>query len=188
HYSLATISEDEHEVIWEIFWDNLGSVLVRRAWIAASAIVLGDIRTRYNQILASRAFTCGDRVFVHTAQLSSLQATWFLLDEGLLPVGHLDFGVADTSSYADGRLAGINYTGDVGYEFHTALNYKIRVTQKDSTYATSGIYTEASIKGVYLNFLPALHSAPAGRCTYIAGAQLWCYDGQALTEAGFHLG
>jgi hypothetical protein len=173
------------KTIWELFLDQGHDISAQRFWLAGSTLTLGSLRTRYGQILASRAFYIGDRVFFWSAFPSTLQATWLLLDEGLKPVGHMDFGVA-AYEQLDGRVAGVNFTSQ--YEIQCALNYKLRVAPKDSTLATSGIYTEASIKGVYLDFLPTLATAQAGRTTYIAGAQLWSYDGQELTEAGFHVG
>lgn len=187
HY---TLTDGNMSTIWEVFADNGSTIKATRVWIDSGAIVLGTTRTRYNLILASRAFRVGDRVFFWGASTSALQSTWFLLDEEIKPVGHMDFGVADSAGYT-GYLTGINFSGTEGYEgyeFHCALSYKLRVAPKDSALATSGIYTEASPKAVYLDFLPSLSVAQAGRASYIAGAQLWSYDGQEVTEAGFHLG
>ena len=175
----------ELESIWEMFWDDGLKIVGQRVWIASGSITLGVERPRYNQVLASRAFYVGDRVFFWAGFPSAIQATWLLLDEGLKPVGHMDFGVADIPN-TTGRLAGINFTSQ--YDIQCALNYKIRVAPKDPTIATGSIYTESSIKGVYLDFLPTLSTAQAGRATYVAGAQLWSYDGQEITEAGFHIG
>lgn len=186
------------ETIWELFWDQGEHIHAQRFWISESiffpelgppivttVINTGTERIRYNQILASRAWPVGDRVFVWSAYTSTLQSTWLLLDEGMKPVGHMDFGVAEVTP-VEGRLAGLNFNS--AYEWHLGLGYKLRVVPPGASQATGGIYTESSIKAVYQNFLPSLNTAQAGRATYIAGAQLWSYDGQEITEAGFHIG
>lgn len=171
--------------IFEVFADDGSHTYAWRYWTTAGSIATGAQRSRYNTTLASRAFTVGDRVFYWGSYNSALQSTWLLMDEGMKPIGHMDFGVADTTQVT-GRLAGVNFNSQ--YVFNLGLNYKLRVAPKNSALATSGIYTESSIKAVSLNFLPSLSTAQAGRATYIAGAQLWSYDGQEVTEAGFHIG
>jgi hypothetical protein len=176
---------------WDIYWDDGTNTYVKRAWgTLVSLFDFGDTITRYRQILASRAWNVGDRTFVWTGHSSTLQSTWFLLDEGLLPVGKMDFGIANVSGIgATGNLAGVNWYGDRGDEqYHLALSYKMRVVPDDTDKATAGVYAEPTIKGVYLDFLPSLNSTQAGRTLYIAGAQLWAYDGRELVEAGFHTG
>lgn len=177
---------------WDLYWDDGTNTYVRRHWLNDSLLSLdgGAVASRYRQILASRAFSFRDRTFVWAGHDTDIQATWFLLDEGLLPVGKMDFGVANVDGIStNGHLAGVNWYGDIDdAEFHLALDYKLRVAPDDSAQAISSVYTEPTPKAVYLDFLPSLRSAQAGRTLYIAGAQLWSYDGQELVEAGFHTG
>lgn len=147
--------------------------------------------TIFHQALASRAFNVGDRTFVWTAHTSTLQSTWFLLDEHLKPVGHLNFGTAAThpiNTTLDSTLASVNFirTGAVKDQlvYHLALGYKLRVATTDTQ---QGLFTEQSIQFVKLDFLPKLRTVQAGRATYAAGAQVWGYDGRELAEANFHI-
>lgn len=152
--------------------------------------------TKWNLQLASHAFRVGDRTFVWASYTSTLQSTWFLLDENLDPVGRLDFSVAATPGYAqaynsDIHLATPNWLamGPLKDQcvYHLALGYKERVATTSDPAELTSLFTEPGIQFVKLDFFPKLRSAQAGRCTYIAGAQLWAYDGEELTEAGFHL-
>lgn len=151
-----------------------------------------ETATIYHQTLASHAFRVGHRTFVWTGHSNTtLQKTWFLLDSSLKPVGHLNFGTAavgDTDTAVLGTLATVNFkqTGAAKDQavFHLALGYRQRVPSTDDQ---TGLYAENSIQFVELDFLPKLQSVQAGRTTYIAGAQVWAYDGRELVEAGFHI-
>lgn len=178
--------------IWDLYWDDNSTLYRVPFWRDdfSGFVTTGSSTPRYHLRIASRAFRVGDRTFLWAGHSSTLQATWFLLDEGLLPVGKMDFGVAEVTGTA---LRGINFKSGEDYDsttprFQLALNYRLRVVPPGVDQATSGIYTEASPKAVTLDFLPRLRTAQAGRTTYIAGAQLWAYDGAEIVEAGFHLG
>lgn len=181
---------------WDAFWDDGTDLFTRRFWRTSSnsSINLGTSIQRYKFKVCSRAWRVGDRTFLWAGFQSNVQSTWFLLDEQLLPVGKMNFGVADVSGLGStSRVAGVNFKSGEDYDsntprFHSALNYKLRVAPDNSAQALSSIYTEPSPQAVYLDFLPKLRTAQAGRATYIAGAQLWSYDGREITEAGFHLG
>jgi hypothetical protein len=148
----------------------------------------------YHATLASSAFRVGDRTFIWAGHRSTYQSTWFLLDESLRPVGHLDYVTANVPSATDDfALASVNWYGTAPDKdrcvFHCALGFRVRVAVTPATLGTNApvVYSEPSIHFVKMDFLPRLRSAQAGRCTYFAGAQLWSYDGTELVEAGFHL-
>lgn len=180
------LTEEDHDR-WDIFWDNGTDLYTRRLW-RTGTMNLGSTITRFGKVLASRAFHVGDRTFVWAGHDSDVQATWLLLDEGLLPVGKADFGIANVDGLGStGWVSSVNWYDSPELQ-HCALSAKLRVAPDDSAQALSAVYTEPSIKGVYTTFYPQLHAAQAGRSLYIAGAQLWSYDGSELVEAGFHLG
>ncbi len=146
--------------------------------------------------VASHGFRVGDRTYVWASYTSTLQSTWFLLDENLDPVGKLAFSVANTPGYAqsataDISLASVNWrlhdTLQNQAVVHLALGYRERVAATDDPAELANLYAEPGIQFAELDFLPRLRSAQAGRSTYIAGAQLWAYDGEELVEAGFHI-
>lgn len=176
--------------VFDVFWDDGDNLYMAR--FSAYDFIPVDVRTRYRLCLESRAWRVGDRTFVWASQFSDLQSTYFLLDEQLLPVGKMNFGVADVGDF-DPDLRGINFKAGEGYDsttprFQHALSYKLRVVPSGVDQATGGIYTEPSPQAVVVDFLPRMRWAQAGRTLYIAGAQLWAYDGQELVEAGFHTG
>jgi hypothetical protein len=152
--------------------------------------------TKWHQQVVSHAFRAGDRTFVWVGWYSTLQSTWLLLDENLDPVGKLGFSVANVPAYATTNmdpipLATVNWTvtGPAKDEcvYHLALGYKERVGATDDPAALANLYAEPGIQMVELDFLPRLRTAQAGRTTFIAGAQLWSYDGETLAESGFHI-
>lgn len=209
HYATTENGYD----IWDVWWDNGSDLYRRRFWADGVSAYSGAIKFRKGLRVASRAFRVGDRPFVWVGKNSAVQSLWYLLDEGMKPVGHLDFGLANVGSVTGG-IAGVNWApepgsvesvalevespGDPpspppshdgeGYLFHLALSHKLRAVPDDSAQATGDIYTEPGVKAVYLDFLPSLRSAQAGRALYFPGAQLWSYDGKEVVEAGFHTG
>jgi hypothetical protein len=78
--------------------------------------------------------------------------------------------------------------------FSGCLGYRQRAETVASASAAAarspdptGVWLEPSVFAYTLDFLPNLRYAQAGRSAYIAGAQLWEYDGKELNEAGFHM-
>jgi hypothetical protein len=169
-----------------------------QVYAIASAVSLTT--TRYATCLASHAFRCGQRTYVWCQgdqEVYVKQPTWFLCDEKLLPIGKVLFGLAyaeDTTTVF--TMPGVNWTGETypnptpskdRLVFMGALGYRQRANTSTDTPDPNGVWLEPSIFEYKLDFLPYIRTAQAGRSTYIAGAQLWEYDGTALNEAGFHL-
>lgn len=183
--------------LFDVYWSHSDETTgtVNRQRYSRDALE-GSPLHKWHQQIVSHAFRVGDRTYVWSAHASVLQSTWFLLDENLDPVGKLDFSVANVPAYAtaasrDIHLASVNWSnmGTVKDQcvFHLALGYKERVATTADPAELTNLFTEPGVQFVELDFLPRLRSAQAGRCTYFAGAQLWSYDGEELTEAGFHL-
>lgn len=173
------------------YWDDTGDVLKLNRFNADGGSL--HTATRYHHLLGSQAFRVGDRTFVWGSHRSDYQSTWILFDEELLPVGHADYVTANTPALADfPALASVNWWGTAPAKdrvvYHCALSYRVRVAvePEDTGINPPAVYTEPSIHFIRLDFLPPLRGAQAGRCVYFAGAQLWAYDGGALTEAAFH--
>lgn len=151
-------------------------------------------QTRHQLGLASHAFTVGNKVFVWCRTHCVLQPGWYLCDQELLPVGRLDYGLADVGPPGGKMMPSVNWcvqSPDHPYKDHLVwvgcLGYKQRVNTSTSVQGQpSGVFAEPSIRFYKLDFLPQLRSAQAGRSTYFAGAQLWQYDGLEINEAGFH--
>lgn len=153
--------------------------------------------TRYNTQLASHAFRVGQRSYVWcagTPTVFELQQTWFLCDEKLMPVGKVLFGLANVPDATTYVLPSVTWhTSDADtatkdrFVFFGALGYRQRGNTDTEAADPNGVWLEPSAFFYALDFLPYLRSAQAGRSTYIAGAQLWEYDGANLNEAGFHL-
>ena len=169
--------------------------------VTKPATVLGDIvlqTTRYNATLTSHAFRVGQRAYVWcagTPTIYSIQPTWFLCDEKLLPVGKALFGLAyldDTASVFE--MPGVNWHTNSElhpakdrFVFVGALSYRQRANTASTAPDPNGVWSEPSVFFYSVDFLAPLQMTQAGRSAYIAGAQLWEYDGSAIVEAGFHL-
>jgi hypothetical protein len=184
----------DNKEMYDVYWDKPTPQLVittpvtpafnqvyRRQMKATGT--LNAAITAYGYMIASRAFTVGDQTFLWTSHASLLQNTWTLLDRQLSSCGTMDFGAAnpDTSTFT----ASVNFVGQTDLartKFHLALPFRLRSPASSST---NGIFTEVSVKYVTLDFLPKLRSVQAGRSTYFAGAQMWSWDGNNLTEAQF---
>lgn len=154
------------------------------------------VHTRHNVTIASHGFRVGQRPYIWLAPASAftLQPTWFLCDEKLLPVGKQSFGLAYLPPTSRVTLPGVNWrfldsthTAKDVMVFSGAMNYRQRADTSAITGDPNGVWAEPSITFYQLDFLPTLRHAQAGRSTYIAGAQLWEYDGKALNEAGFNM-
>lgn len=190
HYILNTAGEAIYDVYYDDTVTDVPTTVCRRVSSSGTHVTT----TRHWHYLASQAFRVGDRTFVWCQRPSALQNVWMLMDESLLPVGHMDFITAIPTASDDFPFtASMNFvlTGELKdvFNYHGALGYRVRVPV--TTPATGAnealIYTEPSIKLLTMNFLPPLYSAQAGRCTYFPGAQLWVYDGVELVEQGFHV-
>lgn len=186
--------------IFDAYWDDGLDLYAHRAWIdGTQTATIGSRRIRYHHLVASHAFSIGDRTYLWSGRTSALQSQWFLLDEALNPIGHMDFGTANvlTDALYTGCTPSVNWdavsagTSTIGqiYKVYSGLGCRLRVPPSGTVDTTStNIFTEPYIKEVRLDFLPPLRAAQAGRCTLFAGAQVWQYDGKELRESGFHMG
>lgn len=185
-YSWTAYVEDKHA--------SLDHRLVRVYSIDDAATLQ---TTRYNTQLASHAFRVGQRTYVWTTgtpTLFTLQPTWFLCDEKLLPIGKALFALAyvpDTSTFVlpsvTWHTTEDDHSAKDRFVFFGCLGYRQRAETSEDTQDPNGVWLEPSVFFYTLDFLPYIRSAQAGRSTYIAGAQLWEYDGANLNEAGFHM-
>lgn len=177
----------------------LGSTQIFHQSITSQAIRVGDRTYVWSAFYKSKRSTeTGAAVY------TPLQSTWFLLDEDLKPVAKFDFGVACTPDHTKSwhkRSVNWNLVGTFANPATQGLGTVLQTPLKDiaryyggllynvrvPTTATQNVlFTEPSVQMWDLDFLPALQSAQAGRCTYFAGGQLWAFDGVDLVEAGFH--
>lgn len=191
--------QSDEDSVWSVYIEDDGTNYRQvRAYCVTSGGTVTLAATRYNTCLATHAFRAGQRTYVWCMgdqEVFELQPTWFLCDEKLLPVGKALFGLAygdtTTSVYT---MPSVNWhTPDADHPskdrfvFSGSLGYRQRAEVETDTPDPNGVWLEPSVFAYTLDFLPNLRTAQAGRCTYIAGAQLWEYDGTALNEAGFHL-
>jgi hypothetical protein len=187
--------------VWDVLVEDLvGSVPQVRSYAIKSGTSVTLNHTRHRVGIGSHAFRVGHRTFLwlYNALIgtytSAFQWTWFLCDAALLPVGKMDYGLANPDVLnAAPPLPGVNWHADSAAQnpkdrivFHGCMPYRGRVVTNASSSAPNGQWAEPSIRYYELDFLPPLRSAQAGRSTYFAGAQLWQYDGTEMNEAGFH--
>lgn len=183
------------QYVWSAYVeDYAGGISQVRAYTVPGTAGNTLVATRYRVILASHAFRAGQRAYVWLAVATTLQPTWYLCDAQLLPIGKQSFGLANvTTSTSIHTLPSVNWhTLSISHPskdrlvFFGALGYKQRANSSAAGAEPNGVFTEPSVNFYALDFLPRLRTAQAGRSTYIAGAQLWEYDGTTLVEAGFH--
>lgn len=189
--------------MWDVFVeDTVGVVNQVRTYCVQAGTSSTLLATRHRMSMGSHAFRVGNRNFVWLASWFSttpvFQATWFLCDTALLPVGKHDYGTANPDYGTSlNTCFSVNWHIDLTNPspfkdrvvFHGALSFKQRVPSLTTTLSgtPNGVFAEPSIKFYELDFLPRLRSGQAGRTTYVAGAQLWAFDGQEVVESGFHM-
>ena len=187
--------------IWTAYVEDLvGGVQRVTAYTIAPGAGFQTSYIRHRVVLASHAMSVGNRTYTWVANslvgAIGLQTTWFLVDDTVLPVGKMSYGqaAADLAGTTYG-LTSVNWHVDDPAHpfkdrivFHGALGYFQRVPSSGSVTSSTpnGVFAEQSINFYELDFLPKLRAAQAGRCAYIAGAQLWAYDGTEAVEAEFH--
>ena len=175
---------------FHLYWDKNSYSVTRATY---EGITLISTKTRYNTLLVSRAFRAGDKSFVWVtgnnsvpAFASNYQVTRYLMDTNLLPVTNTEYGTACIQE-AQSWLPSVNFTVSSDgvwntLKFHGAVIYNERI---DNTTAGDGTtFTHRAVKFYTLDFVPdKLSYAQAGKALYIAGGQLWSYDGDVLREA-----
>lgn len=187
--------------IWAVYGEQVSSGIPRvdAKLVYPGLATASSLQAVYRTVIASHAFSVGDRSFLWCASwlgnTLGLQNTWFLCDENLLPVGKMSYGQANPDLIGTTYVLKCpNWHTDDSTQlvkdrvvFHGALGYNVRVQTAQTSASPNGVFVEPSINFYQLDFLPKLRYGQAGRTTYIAGAQLWAYDGTEAVEAGFHM-
>lgn len=203
-FSVTNVFSGYSATRWDVF-AHIFDISLRSRLVSYRADVQSgsftQIGNRSNIGLHSHAFSVGTRSFAWAYTRYTLQSTYFLVDLEGKPVGKMCYGTAnglDPNATPANTIVmpGVSYTQNWGgalkdkdrYVWYGCLGYKQRVENTALTRGVpTGIYAEPSIKFYTLDFLAPLRTAQAGRATYIAGAQLWEYDGTEFNEAGFHM-
>lgn len=196
HLAIAPSYVDE---FYHLYFDRYGAgtISVNKTLFEYDTLVSELVR--FNARLASRACRVGNVPFVWVNNVTentvtlSLQTTHFLLDTNLLPVGKCDYTTAVLNAETK-WLPGINFAvSDDGtwntVKFHGALMYTERLVIDDVGDGADVAFSDEGIKFYTLDFMPEkLSYTQAGKALYIAGAQLWSYDGETLREAHIPIG
>jgi hypothetical protein len=144
--------------------------------------------TRYNTVLASRAFRVGNEVF---CWLRGTNASTNYLLGGVGGNGDAQVcGYAEREESAVRQISGgVLPDGEHGTQALAMVNPDpldpMKVTwarpfNTGQTYAHQG-----NCRMGDLNFLPPLSTAKYGRCVYLSGSAVRCWDGFQLGDAGF---
>lgn len=145
---------------------------------ASASFSLLAARTQLGLVLGGKAFLADGEAFVITQHDSSLYRTYFLqrISDGLAAARFLP-GTA-------GGTIGRSHLPSVSESCFSA----IYVTDVESP--NGDVFTEKGIRRVSFAFdsPDAFRSVQMGRTLYIAGGLVQAYDGQRVTEAGFHVG
>ncbi len=157
------------------YWTDSGTNIVT----ANSFNELGTIDTNaviYNVHLCGKAFNIEAAGFVWVCRPSTLQTSYLVINTHVEVVAKLEYGTA-VSNTADSWLFSSNVRGR---KVRGALLYKRNILDQP------GIFHEISTKEYVLDFDFKPRPTQAGRCIYYPGGMVWCYDGERLTEQGFH--
>lgn len=116
----------------------------------------------------------------------SAQPTVLLLDVQDRPVGKLNGGTAQCSfhSFYPRWPGNYVYSGTVS---RLTVAIAGKAEQQQTILTQINPYQAPVADIVDLDFIHPLSVAVQGKSAFIAGAQVWEYDGRRLTEAGFHL-
>lgn len=150
------------------------------------AFAVLESRTQKGVVLGGEAFLDDGEAYVITQHDSTLFRTYFCqrVSDGLAVARFLP-------GLAGGRLA-VPHLPSVSDELSSAGRAvrfaAIYVTDVESP--DGDVFTEKGIRRVALDFFSpdAFRSAQLGRTLYVAGGLVQAYDGQRVTEAGFHVG
>lgn len=149
-----------------------------------SVFTTHDIRVQRGVILGSKAFTDDEDAYVHTMHDSTIFRTYFgqRIDDGLAVSRFLP-------AIAGGPVpkAHLPSVSDELSPFGRAVRFAAIYAEQAGP---PGTFAERGLRRVSLDFLSpdAYRSAQLGRTLYIGGGLLMAYDGQAVNEAGFHVG
>jgi hypothetical protein len=131
--------------------------------------------------LASKAFSYGGNIYFAVAFQSTLQPTYFVVNQ----VGKV---VAKIAPGTGGGLTSKSILPEVCSV--SSGQFLFAFLEKDSLDVVSGaIYTQTGVAGCTLNFTSQntfIH-AEQGNNLHLSGGILSMYDGQSLVEHGFHL-
>lgn len=132
--------------------------------------------TSHNTHLVGKAFCIGVSPFVWLCRSSKIQTSYLICNSSLLPVGRLEYGTA-VANTADQRLFSSHTDGNT---VHGAFNFNRNAS------SLSGIFHESSTKEYVLDFSFKPRGVQVGGAVYYPGAQVTQYDGENISEAGFH--
>ena len=143
--------------------------------------VFGDAVFMRSVGLASKAFVVGGRGFVGVVHDSAFQATFFVArDDGLI-VAKQKYGVA-------GGVTTVPILPAISAISATKFRYAI-ITKGDLVSENATLYTINGVSVTEVDFSAqgVFTSAELGNNLLICGGALQNYDGQGVTEHGFHL-
>lgn len=175
----STLLSDDGFSVFYAYYDNVDTSPDRKiaCWLVDGADTKTALWTLHNCNLAGKAFTVGNTPFVWVCRPSPVQTSLLLIDRFGNPTGKSEYG---TYVNDDDNVYCFNTNSIEDYKFHGAFNYNQRTAE------LQGIYHESSSREFRLDFSTIPSVAQAGRCAYIAGHQLYQYDGSSVVEQGFH--
>lgn len=175
--------------LWVIYeGDSSGGPLVRSLRLdnnTGGLDILAD-QDHLGLHLGSKAFLDDGAAYVHTLRDTTFFRTYYTqrVEDSLVVARFLP-------GTAGGELSKAHLptvSEELAPEGRAVCFACIYVTEVESP--ISDVFTEKGIRRVSLDFLSqdAFRSAQLGRTLYIAGGLVHAYDGQRVTEAGFHYG
>lgn len=140
----------------------------------------GLITTQRGVGLASKAFQQNGLVYINVSQASSLQATYFTMDQNRHIVAKISNEVGGGLT-TNGMLPEVYQNGSV-FTFANLIKGKI-ISQFGTLFTPLGVNSTS----ISFNAVNSFLNAELSQNLFIVGGVLQCFDGATITEAGFHI-
>lgn len=133
--------------------------------------------------LASKAFIYNDMIYVLVAYQSQYQPSYFLLNQSAQVVAKLAY--SNGGGYYTAGLPSVSLNNDVA-EISYLFKDLLQATNKTSTGATAGVYSQTGINLASFDLdYPNISTGEIGHNLNVSGGYITSYDGYSPVENGF---
>jgi hypothetical protein len=171
------------DVIYDFANADTTKFVVRKVTALASGSASGDAVLLRSVAVSSKAFKYGDYYFFGVVHDSPLQATFFLVRNDGLIIAKQKYGVAGGVSLYSNMLPVVSKISDAKFRYSFCTQGTL-IDLGGGFFTTLGGVCQTEID---FSAADVFTSAELGNNLLICGGTLQNYDGQSVTEHGFHL-
>ena len=203
--TIANVTSTAQNGVLTIVYDNTNAYsydsgipsnfLSKNTVTKPATVTTGTVGTAANVIrslgLASKGFLLNGTMYVLGTYTSQLQKTYFLLDINGNIISR--FAYENGGGYLTTGLPQAQVNGttvNIPYLYADLIGSQSTsgLTQSIGTVALSNIYSQFGVNLVSIDFTSTnLQCSEIGGTLNLTGGMLWSYDGQTISEQGFHL-